>query len=200
MTIFDYVMNYDDGTFSRIIICTIAIIHTFILKSNNLTKEIANSYEYKLISRVLKIVYIPIVIPIACYIIITNYNIWFTAFTACYIILITISLVIHNPINEKIEDVFAICCIVLLIIFGVKYEPDIIANMLNMYINYIVISVVTVDLTNEWIMRRRTRTSESDDSIRLIMRDVGYEYSEIQQLQPGEEIMMQPDHHPMQEP
>lgn len=160
----------------------ISIIHTFILKSNNLTKDINNAYEYTIASIILKIVYLPIIIPILGITIVLVGNTWFTLFGISYLILIIVSLIIRNPINEKIEDTLAIICFVLAGIMGILYDPSIIGSMLGIYIDYTVVSVVIIDVTNDWIIKKRHQIQDYEGNIGIIARDSGYGNSDLIQL------------------
>ena len=160
----------------------VSVIHVFILKSNNLTKEINTSYEYRIISLILKVIYIPIVIPILGIAIALVGNIWFTLFAVTYVLLITVSLIINNQINEKIEDILAMICFVLIGIMGFAYDIAIISKMLIIYIDYVTTSVVITDLTNDWIMKNRDHIQDFEGNIGIIARDNGYNNTELTQL------------------
>ena len=158
-----------------IIIITISTIHTFILKSNTLIKEISNSYEYKIISRILKIVYIPIAVIILGIICVSDPRIITILFAISYIVMISISTITDNPINKKMESGSSIICVILIIIIGIVSSPGVLGIMLGTYVNYVINSVIVVDLMNEWIMNNRTGPQDSNEVISQLMKDTGFE-------------------------
>lgn len=156
------------------VVMIISTIHTFILKSNTYIREISDSHEYKVISRILKLVYIPLAVIILGIICIASVDVLFILFTISYIVMLSISIIIDNPINEKIESISSITCIILIITMGIISNPGTIAFMLSAYAYYVINSVIVVDLVNEWIMKNRTGAQGTNESIAILMRDTGF--------------------------
>lgn len=142
-----------------IIIITISTIHTFILKSNTLIKEISNSYEV-------------IILGIIC---VSDPSAVTILFAISYIVMISISTITDNPINEKMESGSSIICVILIIIIGIVSSPGVLGIMLGTYVNYVINSVIVVDLMNEWIMNNRTGPQDSNEVISQLMKDTGFE-------------------------
>lgn len=160
----------------------ISIIHTFILKSNTLVKEISDSYEYKIISASYKVIYIPLATIVMIVICVFTEDLLIISFAICYIGLITISSIINNSINEKLENVFLAGCLITLVIMTIK-DPTSLANqIIGLYVWYIITSVVIVDLANDLIVKLRMNTNEMNGGLGNITRDTGLDNSDATQL------------------
>lgn len=167
------------------LICVISAIHVFILKSNTLIKEVGSSYEYRTIAIVAKAIYIPIVIIV--FILLINYtgDPLIISFMSCYFATIMVSLVINNTFNEILEDIFSLGCLMLLAAIIINYDVAFLSIVFKIYINYLITSVVAIDLLNEWVMKNRENITEmiGEDSITQIMKDINkFENTDGQQL------------------
>lgn len=153
-------------------ISIISAIHVFILKSNNLAREVNDSYEYRFIAKILKAMYVPIVIIVVVLMIDYTKDPLVISFCICYMIMICASFVIHESSVAPVEEVFSWICMIMLVAIGADSDPVILGIIIKMYVNYIITSVVVIDLTNEWIIKSRENISESTGGIAHIMKDM----------------------------
>ena len=186
----------------QIIIGIISGIHTFVLKHNNydLAEEISKTYEYNIISRVLQLVHISITMFIIGYLTNDSRNLLYIMFGICYMLLIMIPFVSVNPIHEYLEQILVIICSILLIIIRFEFNFEIIEEAMNGIITYIMISVITVDITNDWIMENRSKTHDLDGGIETIARDVGYANYELMKLRNEYDLICRDEQYVIYEP
>lgn len=163
-------------------ISIISTIHIFILRTNSLVKEVNNSYEYKIISNILKAIYIPVVMIVFGIMIDYTKDPLIISFAFCYFVLITCSLFIRDSVGEKIEELFSLGCFILFIAIIGDNDLIFFGIIIKIYINYIVTSVVVIDLTNEMIMKNRANVQESGGGITCIMKDTEFGTSDLQRL------------------
>ena len=105
----------------------------------------------------------------------------------CYVIIICTSFIIRESNVAPVEEVFSWICMVMLVAIGANSDPIILGIIIKMYINYIITSVVVIDLTNELIMKSRLNIGESTGGIACIMKDMNVPgAADVTQLMPVE--------------
>lgn len=178
----------------------ISAIHIILLKSNNLSRDVRNSYEYEIITTSLRFIYIPIIVLVPIISIIMISEILVFVIAILYVIMIIISCINNCPCGERIENAITTAIVIILMNISVKYDIAIISRIPMLYLVHTINSIVVIDLINDWIMRKRQNIRDVEGNIGIIARDTGYDNSELVQLRSGYENVPQLERNPMQEP
>jgi hypothetical protein len=141
-TVFSYIRELNFIMLLNTVFCIVAVLHIFILKTTNIVDGIRLSREYKSISRVIRAMYNTTIIQCVgiSWIFLKEYP-FIILFMICYMFLITISLFISNPINEKIENGLSTICAIFLCIIEFQFDQNLFVS-LDIYVNYVMMSLI----------------------------------------------------------
>jgi hypothetical protein len=191
------IYNYIDGWFTPFIaiiiialifyvaismlIPVLIVVQTFLLRINSLFREFEKTYEYRIISTVLIMIYVPIYLVIVSVLFQVTNDYLIYGFIITYTIFLIIPIVTRNDYIVYTSWAFGISAIVFLgVLMNMYFNVNIYSSFISGYIRSLLIDLLVTDFINTTIMNNKS--AEADSKFNVLMRDFGYCNEEKTQL------------------
>lgn len=163
------------------LIPALSMLQILLLKTNSLFREFEKTYEYRIISTVLTMIYIPIyLVAISVLFQITNdYLIYY--FIVTYTLFLIIPTITSNDYAIYISRIFGLASIIILgSILYADFGYNIYQVFISGYVRSLLVDLLITDFINITIMNNKS--AEIDSKFNILMKDFGYYIEEEHKL------------------
>ena len=142
------------------------------MKTNSLFREFEKTYEYKIISTVLTMIYVPIYLVVMSVLFQFTNNYWIYGFIILYTLFLAIPLTSNNYARYVSWLFGAFAIMILGYLMATYFGYNIITAFISGYVRSLLVDLLITDFINSAIMNNKHM--EIDSKFNVWMRDFGY--------------------------
>lgn len=158
---------------TNMLIPALSMIQIFLLKTNSLFREFDKTYEYKIISTVLTMIYIPVYLVVLSVLFQLINDYWVYGFVISYTLFLVIPLITTHNYYRYVSWIFGLSAIIILgYLMWTYFGYNIYIPFITGYIRSLLIDLLITDFLNSTIMNNKS--IELDSKFNILMKDFGY--------------------------